>query len=201
MELIAFDRSQKLAALRGEGFLPAVVYDKKSNRNIYVERKAFDKVFRQASTNSVVTLKFEGGENLDILVKAVSMDKRKRIPEHADFLIVSDEPVEVTVPVHTKGIAKAVKEAGGVLDMVMHNVTIKSTPKNIPHELIVDITDLELGHVVHSGDLQLPEGVTLVGDPMAAVMMIHHARVEEAAPVVAAPAEPEVIKKGKQEES
>ena len=202
MELTAFDRTQSPAALRADGMLPAVVYDKKSNRSVYVERKAFDKAFRKASTNSVITLKFEGGESVDILVKAVSMNKKKRIVEHADFLIVTDEPVEVSVAVHTTGVSAAIK-AGAMLDMVMHSVVVRASPKNLPHEIIVDITELTLGHPVHASDLLLSEGVKLVSDPTATVLMLQPPRaVEEVAPVVAvaAAAEPEVIKKGKQED-
>ena len=201
MELAAFDRTQTPAALRADGMLPAVVYDKKTNRSVYVERKAFDKAFRKASTNSVITLKFEGGESVDILVKAVSMNKKKRIVEHADFLIVSDEPVEVHVAVHTSGVSADVK-AGAMLDMVMHSIVVKASPKNLPHEIIVDITNLTLGHPVHASDLNLPEGVKLVSDPTSTVLMLQPARAaEEVVPVVAAvAAEPEVIKKGKQED-
>lgn len=201
MELAAFDRTQTPAALRADGMLPAVVYDKKTNRSVYVERKAFDKAFRKASTNSVITLTFEGGESVDILVKAVSMNKKKRIVEHADFLIVSDEPVEVHVAVHTTGVSADVK-AGAMLDMVMHNVVVKASPKNLPHEIIVDITNLTLGHPVHASDLVMPDGVKLVSDPTATVLMLQPARAaEEVVPVVAAvAAEPEVIKKGKQED-
>lgn len=201
MELAAFDRTQTPAALRADGMLPAVVYDKKTNRSVYVERKAFDKAFRKASTNSVITLTFEGGESVDILVKAVSMNKKKRIVEHADFLIVSDEPVEVHVAVHTTGVSADVK-AGAMLDMVMHNVVVKASPKNLPHEIIVDITNLILGHPVHASDLIMPDGVKLVSDPTATVLMLQPARAaEEVVPVVTAvAAEPEVIKKGKQED-
>lgn len=201
MELAAFDRTQTPAALRADGMLPAVVYDKKTNRSVYVERKAFDKAFRKASTNSVITLTFEGGESVDILVKAVSMNKKKRIVEHADFLIVSDEPVEVHVAVHTTGVSADVK-AGAMLDMVMHNVVVKASPKNLPHEIIVDITNLILGHPVHASDLIMPDGVKLVSDPTATVLMLQPARAaEEVVPVVTAVAvEPEVIKKGKQED-
>jgi large subunit ribosomal protein L25 len=197
MELNVFDRSQKSSALRADGMLPAVVYDKKSNRSIYLERKAFDKVFRAVSTHGVITLKFENGDSLETLVKAVAMDKRKRIPEHADFIIVSDEPVEVVVPIHTKGVARGVKEQGGVLDIVLHTLTIKCSPKNIPQELVVDISDVGLGQPVHASDIVLPEGVKLVSDSKATVLTIHQPRGAEN--VAAAAAEPEVITKGKKE--
>lgn len=200
MELTAFNRdTQSLASLRNSGMLPVVVYDKKSNRAAFVERKAFDRVFRKVSTHGVITLKFDGGESLDILVKAVAMNKKKRIVEHADFFIVSDEPVEVSVPVHTAGVSKAIKE-GGILDIVLHTVVVKVVPKNIPQEIVVDITDLALGHPLHASELKLPEGVKLITDPSATVMSVQPPRVEEAAPVVAETAEPEVIKKGKQDD-
>jgi large subunit ribosomal protein L25 len=199
MELNVFDRSQKSSALRADGMLPAVVYDKKSNRSIYLERKAFDKVFRAVSTHGVITLKFENGDSLETLVKAVAMDKRKRIPEHADFVIVSDEPVEVVVPIHTKGVARGVKEQGGVLDIVLHTLTIKCSPKNIPQELVVDISDVGLGQPVHASDIVLPEGVKLVSDSKATVLTIHQPRGAENVAAVVAGTEPEVITKGKKE--
>jgi large subunit ribosomal protein L25 len=198
MELKVFDRTTTAASLRSEGMLPAVVYDKKSNKSIYVERKAFDKAFRKVSTHGVITLTFDNGETLDTLVKAVAMNKRTRLPEHADFLIVSDEPLEVVVPVHTHGTARGVKEQGGVLDIVAHTVLIRSTPKNIPQELVYDITNVGLNEPVHARDLTLPAGVTLVGDGSATILTIHQSRAEAVVAEVAA--EPEVIAKGKKEE-
>jgi large subunit ribosomal protein L25 len=202
MELKVFERTQKPSALRADGMLPAVVYDKGSNKNIYVERKAFDKLFRSVSTHGVITLEFADGTKLDTLVKDVSMDKRKRQVQHADFFIVSDAPVEVAIPVHVHGTAKGIKEQGGVMDIVMHTVTVKASPKKLPQELLVDVTDIGLSEPFHTGDFVLPEGVTLVGNPKDTVLVIHAPRVEEAAPEVAAAtaAEPEVITKGKKEE-
>jgi large subunit ribosomal protein L25 len=197
VELKASVRTQKNSSLRSEGMLPAVVYDKGNNKSIYVERKAFDKIFRQVSTHGVITLAFDDGAKLDTLVKAVAMNKRKRVAEHADFLIVSDEPIEVVIPVHTKGVSAAVK-AGGVLDIVAHNVTVKCAPKNIPQEFVIDISNVGLNQPIHGSDLVMPEGVKLVSDPKATLLVIHHARAAEE---VAAPAaEPEVIAKGKKEE-
>jgi large subunit ribosomal protein L25 len=184
MELTAFDRSRKLSELRNEGFLPAVVYNKDLNRSIYVERKAFDKVFRQVSTHGLIQLTFEGGEVIDVIVKAVNMDKRKRIPAHADFYIVSDAPIEVKVPVHVHGEARGVRLQGGVLDIVMHQVEIKVSPKNIPDEVTVDVTNLGLNESIHVRDLVLPEGVKLVSDGAQTVVVVHATRNEATAPTV-----------------
>jgi large subunit ribosomal protein L25 len=196
VELKAVLRTEKPSSLRAEGMLPAVVYDKNTNKNIYVELKAFDKAFRKVSTHGVITLMFDDGTHLDTLVKAVAMNKKKRVAEHADFLIVADEPVDVVVPVHTKGVSLAVK-AGGVLDIVAHHVTVNCRPKQIPQEFIVDITNIGINEPVHTGDLVLPEGVKLVSDPKATVLVIHRARSADEVSAVAA--EPEVITKGKKE--
>ena len=199
MELKVYDRTQTPSSLRNEGFMPAVVYDKGSNRSIYLERKAFDRVFRQVSTHGVITLTFEGGEHLDTMVKAVSMDKRKRVPEHADFYIVTDEPVEVPVPVHTRGEARGVKEGGGVLDIVLHQVIVRASPKRIPDEFMVDISTVGVNEPLHIRDLTLPAGVTMVTDADLTVLTIHPPRVEEPATPSEAP-EPEVIGKGKDDD-
>ncbi len=196
VELKAVLRTEKPSSLRAEGLLPAVVYDKNTNKNIYVELKAFDKAFRKVSTHGVITLMFDDGTHLDTLVKAVAMNKKKRVAEHADFLIVADEPIDVVIPVHTKGVSLAVK-AGGVLDIVAHHVTVHCTPKRIPQEFVVDITNLGINEPVHTGDLVMPEGVRLVSDPKATVLVIHRARSSD--DVVAVVAEPEVITKGKKE--
>ena len=103
------------------------------------------------------------------------------------------------VPVHTHGAARGVKEQGGVLDIVAHTVLIRSTPKNIPNELVFDITNVGLNEPVHARDLTLPAGVTLVGDGSATILTIHQSRGEAIATVAAA--EPEVIAKGKKEEA
>ena len=199
VELKVFERTQKVSQLRKDGYMPAVVYDKASNRPVFVERKAFDRVFRQASTHGVITLAFEGGTSVDTMVKAVSMDKRKRVPEHADFYIVTDEPVEVSVPVHTTGNPRGVREGGGVLDIVLHTVTVKASPRRIPEEILIDVTSIGINEPVHLRDVTLPDGVLLVNDPDLTVVTVHPPRQIEAEPETAA-AEPEVIAKGKDDD-
>ena len=198
-ELKVFERTGNASKLRAEGFLPAVVYDKHSNRSIYVELKAFDRVFRKVATHAVISLKFEGGETVDTLVKAVGLDKRKRIPNHADFYIVSDEPVELQVPLHAHGEARGVREDSGVLDVVMHTLTIRVSPKKIPNELIFEVSDLGVNGQIHVRDLPLPEGVEVMADLDALVATVLPPRVDENVTQEVA-VEPEVIAKGKSDD-
>jgi large subunit ribosomal protein L25 len=197
LELKVIERTGKP---QSEGLIPAVVYGHGTNRNIYVDLKSFDRAFRQVSTNGVITLTFEGGDRIDTMVKAVAMDKRRRVAQHADFYVVTDEPVTVSVPVHTVGEPLGVREGGGVLDLVLHSVTVKASPRRIPSALDIDVTNIGINEPLHASDLKLPNGVELVTDGELTVVTVHPPRVEEVVEPVLEEAEPEVIAKGKGED-
>jgi len=113
-----------------------------------------------------------------------------------------DEVVRVTVPVHIVGTAIGVKE-GGILDWQMRDLHVECLPNAIPDKIDIDITALNHHDYYRVSDLKLPEGVKVLEDPERVVVGVTHARAEvteTAATAEAAPAEPEVIKKGKIEE-
>lgn len=91
-----YREGEKPSALRRAGRLPGVMYNKSLNRKVYVELGEFDKVFRQASIHHVIVLELPDGE-FPTLVRQVNLDKRRRRPEHVDFYVLSDEPVEMYV--------------------------------------------------------------------------------------------------------
>ena len=171
MELNATPRTsrQKLA----EGMIPAVAYNKDKNVSFALDRKAFDRAFRTQSTTGLFDITVEGGETFPALVKTVQMDKRKRTPIHVDFYMVTyGEPIEVSVPVHTKGKSQG-EVQGGLLDTVVHNLAIIAPgPRRIPQELVVDVTRLNIGDHVTAGQVKLPEGVKLAGDADLVVISV-----------------------------
>lgn len=179
MELNAQPRSsqQKLA----EGMIPAVAYRKDKNVAFSVERKAFDRAFRQLSTNGLFDIKLEGGETFPALVKTVQMDKRRRAPIHIDFYMVTyGESIEVGVPIRVTGKAKGEIE-GGLVDIVTHNVQIIAPgPRRIPAELIVDVSELEIGGHISASQIQMPEDCKLAADPELVVISILAPRTSEA---------------------
>jgi len=131
----------------------------------------------------------------------VNLDKRRRRPEHVDFFVLSDEPVEMYVPLRFVGTPAGVR-AGGVLQEIHRDILVKVSPRNIPEFIEVDVSGLEIGDSLHASDLKLPPGVELAVSPeetIAAVVPPEDVEklAEEAAAEVA---EPEVIKKGKEEE-
>jgi large subunit ribosomal protein L25 len=107
------------------------------------------------------------------------------------------------VPVHITGVAKGIKEGGGLLDWQVRDLHVECLPNAIPDTIEVDVTPLTGHDYYRIKDLQLPEGVKVLDDPERVVVGITHAKAEpvdaEAAATPGA-AEPEVIKKGKPED-
>lgn len=171
MELNAKPRKsqEKLA----EGMIPAVAYNKENNVSFTLDRKVFDRAFRTQSTTGIFDITVEGSETFPALVKAVQMDKRRRVPMHVDFYMVTyGEPVNVSVPVHTKGKSQGVV-LGGLLDIVVHNLAIVAPgPRRIPQELVVDVTRLSIGDHVTAGQIKLPEGCKLAVDDDLVVISV-----------------------------
>ncbi|WP_309573134.1 50S ribosomal protein L25/general stress protein Ctc [Deinococcus sp.] len=176
MELNAKPRTsrQKL----DEGMIPAVAYNKENNVSFALDRKAFDRAFRTQSTTGLFDITVEGGETFPALVKAVQMDKRRRIPMHVDFYMVTyGEPIEVSVAVHTTGKSQG-EVQGGLLDTVVHNLAIIAPgPRRIPQELVVDVTRLNIGDHITAGQIKLPEGVKLAADPDQVVISVLQPRM------------------------
>lgn len=160
MELNAQPRSsrEKLA----EGMIPAVAYNKEHNVSFAIDRKVFDRAFRAQSTTGLFDITLAGGETFPALVKTVQMDKRRRMPIHVDFYMVTyGEPVEVSVPVHTTGRSQG-EIQGGLVDTVLHNLSVIAPgPRRIPQELTVDVSALNIGDHVTAAQVKLPEGVKL----------------------------------------
>jgi len=99
-------------ALRNQGMLPAIVYNKEMNESVTVNLREFDKVFRKQGQSGIIDLDIEGTE-VEVLVKQVQMNKRKRLPQHIDFYAITrGQTVQVAVSVEFTGTAVGVREGG-----------------------------------------------------------------------------------------
>lgn len=178
MELRAVPRKsqEKLA----EGMIAAVAYNKEHNVSFAIDRKAFDRAFRQQGTTGLFDIAIEGGETFPALVKTVQMDKRRRQPIHADFFMVTyGEPIEVSVPVHTTGKSRG-ETMGGLVDIVVHNLAVIAPgPRRIPQEITVDVTRLEIGDHLTAGQIRLPQGVKLAAAEDLVVISVLPPRLTE----------------------
>ena len=150
---------------RREGLIPAVIYgDKQAPMMIAVEPKSVERIMhREGYFNH--TLKVEvDGTSIDVLPRDIQVDPVTDKPLHLDFLRVGPESIiSVQVPVHFKneGASPGIKR-GGVLNIVMHEITVRTKPTSIPEYFEVDLTGLEIGHSVHLDALKVPDGVRMV---------------------------------------
>lgn len=183
MKLEAEKRTAGTAkSLRSEGRLPGIVYNKELNVNVHVETRAFDKIFRAQGTSSLIDLEIAGDDTHAVLVKAVQMDKRRRMPMHVDFYaITAGQVVEVSLPIDFVGTAEGVRDQGGQLDIQRRELLISVLPREIPSEIRVDISALMIGDSIHVGDILdlLPEAAEVLDDPERTLITVVAPRVAE----------------------
>ena len=196
---------------RSAGKIPAVVYGGgKESVAIEVDRKTLiDTLKGHAGENPIFLLKL-GDKERHAMIRNMQTDPVSRQVIHIDFQrVLMDQKVRVTVPVELVGTAYGVKTEGGLLDFVTREIEVECLPTAIPHEIQLDVSEVKIGEHLEVKSLQLPEGVTLADDPDRVVVSVAHAKIEAEAPAAtaegaaaegAAPAEPEVIAKGKKEE-
>jgi large subunit ribosomal protein L25 len=193
----------KLGASRKGGSLPAVIYGRhEASTPIAVDLRSFMKVFREAGESSVITL--EGvGDTKQALIHDVATDPVTGTPIHADFYVIEKgQKVTVSVPLSFIGVSPAVKDLGGILVKVMHELEMEVDPSELPHELEVDISALSsLDSQILVKDIKIPASATVSVDADEAIALISVAKEEEevAAPVDLSAIETSV-ERGKKEE-
>jgi large subunit ribosomal protein L25 len=195
------DNAQKLKALRKAGKLPAVFYGRKEQSTpITVSHAEFLKVWKKAGESSIIELKGLGEEH-EALIKDVDRDPVTGVPRHADFYVIEKgKKLKLKVPIAFDGVAPAVKDLGGILVKVLHEIEIEAAPKDLPHEIKVDISKLAtLESVITAKEIALPAGVELKVNPDDVVASIAVAKEEVAEPVASIDMTAiEVEKKGKE---
>ena len=196
------DESVKIDALRKTGEIPAVFYGAgQTTTSISVSIVDFKKVWRDAGESSTVKMSL-GDKDVDVLIHEVQVNPVTDEPIHVDFLVVDmNKKIQVNIPLEFTGVSNAVKGGLGNLVKVLHEVEVEALPKDLPHNLVVDISKLEtIEDQIFVSDIKLPSGVTLItdsGDVVASIVAQVEEK-EEVAPVDLSSIE--VEKKGKKEE-
>lgn len=200
-----------MAKLRKAGRIPAVIYGTEAEpQTLEVAIKDLDNIIKHhASETLLLDLKVDSDARPQrlALLQEVQHHPLSGKVLHVDFHEVSpDKPVTISVPVESSGEPVGVKTGGGVLEHVRHTVRLKALPKDLPEQLVVDVTALEVGRAIHIGDIQPPSGVELLDDKDQVVLSCAAPRVEEEPAAdeevvggEAASAEVEMIKEKKDE--
>jgi large subunit ribosomal protein L25 len=191
----------KLDEVRAQKLMPAVFYGpKEASTSISIPLVEFKKVWKKAGESSVIILK-EGTTEHEALIHEVDVHPLTGEPRHADFYVIEKgKKVTVHVPLIYVGVSPAVKDKGGILVKVHREVEIEAAPRELPHELTIDISKLvEFSDVIHAKDIVLPKGVDLKINPEEVVTSIAEPREEkEEAPAAIDMSAIEVEAKGKE---
>ena len=170
--------------LREEGRIPAVIYGRQAQpQNLELNAKELqDLINHSVSENLLVDLavKDEARPQRLALVQEVQHHPLSGNVLHVDFHeVAADEKVTIMVPVETVGEAEGVKTEGGVLEHALFKIKVRALPKDLPEQLIVDVSHLKIGNSIHIGEIPVPAGVELLGDKKASVVSVAMPRTEE----------------------
>jgi len=188
--LKAFPRAQKrrgpLKQVRSNGRVPAVIYGRQTAPQTLeiVAREISDLIHEHVSENLLVDLAIENDSRAKrlALLQEVQRHPINGKVVHVDFHeVAEDEKVTVHVPVETVGEAAGVKNNGGVLEHVLFKLKVRCLPKDLPEQIIVDVSALEIGKTIHIGEITAPQGVELLGDKKIPVVSVAAPRAEEEA--------------------
>lgn len=192
--------------LRAAGRVPGVVYGHgREAQALSLNARELEKLLSSFAAGSTVVELTLGSATTNTLIREVQRHPFKKQILHVDFMeLVAGEKVIVDIPLVFVGVPEGVRTGGGLLEQMLHSIEINVDPSNIPNHVDVDVSQLIMGHSLHVRDLKLPEGVEVLTDEDATVCAVIAPRavVEETATAEAeaAPAEPELIRKPKEEE-
>jgi len=192
---------------RREGLVPITVYGGGAETVAAVAQLSdLAAILRSESgRNTIFTIDVEGVGSSEVMFHDRQIDPIRGRLIHADLArLVKGQKIEVTVPLHLVGEPIGVKDSQGVLEQVFREIEIRCEPRLIPDSIDADVSHLDVHDVLHVSDLKVDEGIEILQDPETVVATVGIIREEEVAPAPAvegeAPAEPEVIGKGKKEE-
>ena len=186
--------------VRVSGKIPAVVYGAGLDPvAVTVDPRIITRILHSESGhNTIFDLNIEGSAAAKAMIVDWQNEPIKGKLLHIDLKrIAMDKAMRVSVPVQLVGIPTGVKTQGGILDQVMREVEIECLPGDIPSHIDVDVTNLELHGVVRIADLPHSGTIKFLGEEDATVAHVTIIKEEAPAETEAAPAEPEVAKKGK----
>lgn len=160
--------------LRADDKIPAVVYGQGMDPvSISVDRAALRVALSgSAGMNTILDLTVDGTV-YPAIIKEIQRHPVRRNIQHIDFIQVDlTQDIRVSIPVRMTGEAKDVQQQNALVDLSMPQLEVSTTPRNIPDEVVVDVSEMTMDTVIRVSDLTLPSGVIAVADPDAPVVTV-----------------------------
>lgn len=181
MQFEAQIRESKTKALRKQSRIPAVVYGSGIEPiNLSLDKKETITILRKARRTDIFDVSFDN-KVFKCIIKEVQKHPVTSDVYHVDFYKFDPQKhINIEVPIVLKGDSKGVK-AGGDLYQPRKKIALNSLPDKIPHEIVLDVTNLEIGDSIHAFDLELPEGVKIASSKNFAIVAVVGKSKEEQA--------------------
>lgn len=163
--------------MRREGFIPVEIYGKDVN-NVHAWMSAKDFLSLPHGETFLIEAEVNGEKRVCIL-KDIQFGWLGDNPIHVDLYDLAHvTEIEVEVPIEFVGTPAGV-ELGGTFEVLMHSLSIKARPANLPDKITVDVSGLGLGEVLHVRDIEVPEGCIVLDNPEETVAVVAEPEVEE----------------------
>ena len=169
--------------LRHSGKIPGVLYGHGNEPiPIAVDARSLRAALSgDAGLNALLSLELEGRTQL-AMAKDIQRHPVRGTVSHVDFLAVNrDEVITADVPIVIVGEALAVNRGDGVVDQQLHTLTIHAKPGDLPNQIEIDVSDMQIGDAIRVDDLALPAGATTDQDGETTLVVAHPPQVEAAA--------------------
>lgn len=196
---------KQVAQLRREGWIPGVIYGRKTAESVQMEQKALRRALRTVGTTHLAEVSVNGRVHT-VLVREIQQHATRGDIVHVDFLEV-DMKAKLRAEAELVGVGQAVPEAEGlgVATLMLREVEIECLPDDLVSQIDVDLSTIRTpDDIIHVKDLVVPQGIEIFTDPDMIVARFEYAVTEEEEGAVAEEAEGaeavEVITKGKKEE-
>ena len=191
--------------LRAAGQVPGIVYGHgREPQALAVNARDLDKLLSGIAAGSTVIELTLAKATTKTLIREIQRHPFKKQILHVDFMeLVAGEKVIVDIPLVFVGIPEGVRLSGALLEQIVHSIEVNVDPSNIPNHIDVDVTNLAMGHSLHVRDLKLPEGLEVLTDEDTTICAVIAPRAvveEKPEEVVEGAAEPELIRKAKEDE-
>ncbi len=189
--------------VRVQGKIPAVIYGaKEPAQAIELDPKQMQKILWSESGHNTIFDVEIAGARTKVMIVDWQYEPIKDKLIHIDLKrIAMDQVMKVEVPIQLVGVPAGVKEQGGILDQVLRELEIECLPGDIPAHIVVDVSNLKMHEGVRVGELEVNPKLKYLTDADATIAHVTAVREEVVATpdavAAAAPAEPEVVKKGK----
>lgn len=166
--------------LRKNGQVPAVVYGKdKDAKTVSIDNMELLRTVRDEGRNAIISLDVEGDSPVDVMLHEYQMDPIRNELLHVDFYMIDlTEALDVEVSVRLEGEAEGTRE-GGILQQPLYELQVRAIPSAIPEEIVVDVTELQIGDTITVADLPVSDDYEYLDEEDTPVAVVLPPEVEE----------------------